>query len=138
MDIVKFPQFHLYILTLHFLKIKKLLIPLKCNTRWAYGTIINRAYYCSYLYCELWLEEIHNFKAKHPWEFKKGEKRIGEHIQVRKALENFGEGNIKTELKKLAKLRKKADYAPYKKITEKNVNDAIQHMEYIFNNLKFV
>ena len=86
MNITSSPQFHLYILTLHFLRIKNLLLPKNCNERCVDATIINRAYYSSYLYCQLWLEKVHGFKVKHPWEFKNGEKRIGEHKQVRNAL----------------------------------------------------
>ncbi|WP_407391593.1 hypothetical protein [Methanobrevibacter sp.] len=137
MDITKHPQFHLYLLTLHFLMIKNQLIPENSNERWTYGTIINRAYYSAYLYCELWLEKIKNFKVKPPWEFKPNEKKIGEHKQVRKALFDFGEEETETELKNLASLRKKADYHPYEEITEDKVTNAIQHMKKIFSHLKF-
>ena len=137
MNITKYSQFHLYLLTLHFLRIKNQLIPENSDERWAYGTIINRAYYSSYLYSELWLEKVHHFKVKHPWEFKKGQKRIGEHTQIRDALETFGKGNVKTRLRDLAKLRKKADYFPDEKISEDDLTNAIKYMNYIFNNLKF-
>ena len=40
---------------------------------------------------------------------------MGEHKQVRDALDNFGETTIKNKLAKLAKLRKDADYKPDKK-----------------------
>ena len=82
------------------------------------------------------LKKTHGFKVKHPWEFKKGEKRIGEHKQVRNALDKYGEKDIENQLKKLAKLRKKADYYPYRKITPKDVNNAIRHMKKIFSHLK--
>lgn len=101
------------------------------------ATIINRAYYSSYLFCELWLEKVHNFKVKHPWEFKKGEKRIGEHKQVRNALHDFDEEDVETSLKKLAKLRRKADYKPYEKISQTDIKSAIKEMNKIFNHLKF-
>lgn len=137
MNITSSPQFHLYLLTLHFLRIKNMLLPKKCNERCVDATIINRAYYSSYLYCQLWLEKVHGFKVKHPWEFKNGEKRIGEHKQVKKALHDFGEEEIETSLRKLAKLRNKANYHPNRKLTSKNLNQAINHMEKIFNKLKF-
>lgn len=136
MIIDNYPQYQLYLLTLHLLGIKESLIPEKCDSRCVDATIINRAYYSSYLYCELWLEKIHNFKVKHPWEFKKGEKHIGEHKQIRNALYDHGEKETEYLLKKLAKLRKKADYYPYKEITPYDINTSIKHMEKIFNCLK--
>lgn len=115
MDIKKTSQFDLYIFTLHILGIESLLIPQNSNKRWVYGTIINRAYYASYLFCELWLDKVHKFKPIHPNSFPKGKKKMGEHKQVRDALDNFGETTIKNKLAKLAKLRKDADYKPDKK-----------------------
>ena len=106
MNITSLPQFHLYLLTLHFLRIKNLLLPKNCNERCVDATIINRAYYSSYLYCQLWLEKVLGFKVKHPWEFKNGEKRIGEHKQVRNALYDFGEEDSKTSLKKIGRIKK--------------------------------
>ena len=41
------------------------------------------------------------------------------------------------ELSKLAKLRRKADYNPFSDITLDEVNEAVHHMEKIFNHLKF-
>ena len=67
----------------------------------------------------------------------KKEKRIGEHKQVRDALYDFGEEDIKKELSDLASLRKKADYEPFYDISSKEVNDAIEHMERIFRQLEF-
>ena len=137
MDITKYPQYHLYLLTLHLLMLKNQLIPENCDEWCVNATIINRAYYSSYLYCELWLEYVNNFKVTKPWEFKEDENQISEHKQVRIALSNFGENNTKVELQNLATLRQKADYDPLVDITPKEVNDAIHHMEKIFNNLKF-
>lgn len=136
MNITDSPQFHLYLLTLHFLRIKNLLLPKNCDKRCVDATIINRAYYSSYLYCLLWLEKVHGFNVKHPWEFENGEKRIGEHKQVRNALHDFGEEEIETSLRKLAKLRNTAYYHPNRKLTSENINQTINHMEKIFNNLK--
>ena len=65
---------------------------------------------------------------------------------VKNALENtnrsemhcmIGEEDGKTSLKKLAELRNKADYHPDTKLTSKDLTQAINHMEKIFNNLKF-
>lgn len=137
MDIEKYPQFQLYLLTLHMLMLKNQLIPRNCDEWCVNASIINRAYYSSYLYCELWLEEVKNFKIKHPWDFKDYEERIGEHKQVREALKDFGEKNMKTELYNLFKLRQKADYNPFIDITSQDLNDAIHHMEKIFDHLKF-
>ena len=49
----------------------------------------------------------------------------------------IGEEDSKTSLKKLAELRNKADYHPDTKLTSKDLTQAINHMEKIFNNLKF-
>lgn len=118
------------------LTLKNQLIPKNCDERCVNASIINRAYYSAYLYCELWLDYVKKFKVKHPWDFKDYEERVGEHKQVREALKNFGEKNMKTELEKLFFLRKKADYEPFVDITPEEVTNAIHHMEKIFNSLK--
>ncbi|MDO5832857.1 MAG: HEPN domain-containing protein [Methanobrevibacter sp.] len=41
------------------------------------------------------------------------------------------------KLSKLSELRKKADYDPYVDLTPNDVSDAVNHMEQIFNRLKF-
>ena len=117
--------------------LKNQLIPKNCDDWCVNASIINRAYYSSYLYCTLWLDYVKNFKIKHPWEFDDTEERIGEHKQIREALKDFGEKNMKTELNDLFKLRKKADYNPFMDITPEEVTNAIHHMEKIFNHLKF-
>lgn len=137
MEINKYHQYHLYLLTLNLLSLKEQLIPKNCDEWCVNSTIINRAYYSSYLYCELWLKEVKNFKPKAPWEFGQKEKRIGEHKQVRDALYKFGEKEIKKELKDLATLRKKADYEPFTDISQSELNDAIKHMKRIFGQLEF-
>lgn len=137
MNLFKYPQFQLYLLTLKLKVMKKQLLPQNCDKRCINATIINRAYYSAYLYCELWLEKMKHFKTKHPWEFKPGEKKIGEHKQIRDALLEFGEETMRDELKELATLRQTADYKPYKKITSQDVNESIEHMKAIFNHLKF-
>lgn len=137
MDIRKYPQYQLYLLTLQMLMLKNQLIPKNCDDWCVNASIINRAYYSSYLYCALWLDYVKNFKIKHPWEFDDTEERIGEHKQIREALKDFGEKNMKTKLNDLFKLRKKADYNPFMDITPEEVTNAIHHMEKIFNHLKF-
>lgn len=107
MNIEKFPQYQLHLLTLRRSMLKDMLVPENCDEWCVNASIINRAYYSSYLYCELWLDYMKKFKIKHPWEFDDNERRIGEHKQVRKALSDFGEKNMKTELEKLFFLRKK-------------------------------
>lgn len=137
MNITKSPQFQIYLLTLHLMNMKDSLLPENCDIRCVDATIINRAYFSAYLYCELWLWIVHHFRIKHPWEFEKGQKRDGEHKQVRTALYDFGEDVMQTELENLAKLRNKADYYPHKKISPEDISNAIDHMETIFNHLKF-
>lgn len=136
MDITKYPQFELYLLTLHLLMLKDRLVPDGCDPRCINSTIINRAYFSSYLYCLLWLEDVKNFKPTSILELDP-EERISEHQQVRSALFDFGEKRTKEELSKLAKLRRKADYDPFVDITLNEVTDAVHHMEKIFNHLKF-
>ena len=137
MNIETYPQFHLYLLTLNIFMLKEDILPENCDERCVNATIINRAYYSSYLFCLLWLKCVKKFKPKAPWEFKKDEHITGEHKQVRNALYDFGEEEIQNELIDLAALRKKADYEPFADISQKEVNDAINHMEEIFKHLKF-
>lgn len=63
--------------------------------------------------------------------------RISEHLQVRNALYNFGEKRMRNELKKLANLRKKADYNPFSDLTPEDVSNALTYMENIFTHLTF-
>ena len=137
MNIKKYPQYHLYLLTLHFLRLKSKLIPNNCDERCINATIINRAYYSSYLLCLLWLEDLKNFRVLKPWDFNDDEKYVSEHKQVRNALYNFNEKKIGSYLTMLFNLRKKADYDPFSEITSDEVKDAVEHMKFIFNDLKF-
>lgn len=137
MNIEKYPQFELYLLTLNMLMLKDQIIPKGCDARCVNSTIINRAYFSSYLFCKLWLDYVKNFRPTPIWAFDNNEKRINEHTQVRNALHNFGKETQSSELSKLAKLRKKADYNPFLDLTPKDVSNAIEHMEKIFNHLKF-
>ena len=107
MDITKYPQFQLYLLTRCMLELKDQLISKGCDEWPVNATIINRAYYSSFLYCELWLEYFKHFKIKCLWEFGMEEEHLGEHKQVREALYNCGEKNMEAELLKLFFLRKK-------------------------------
>ena len=137
MDIAKYPQFQLKLLTLRLLLLKDKLIPDDCDERCINSTIINRAYFSSYLFCELWLDYVKNFRPVPIRDFEDGEEIISEHLQVRNALYNFGERRVQKKLFDLSKLRKKADYDPFTNLTAKDVSNAIEHMETIFNHLKF-
>lgn len=136
MDVTKYPQYELYLLTLNLFTLGSHLIPEGCDERCISSTIINRAYFSSYLYCLLWLEDIKHFKPIPLVNMDVGEK-ISEHKQVRNALGNFGEKRIKDYLSKLSNLRKKADYNPFVDLTPTDVSNAIHHMKKIFNNLQF-
>ena len=136
MNITKYPQFELYLLTLNLLMLKDQLVPDGCDPRCINSTIINRAYFSSYLYCRLWLDEVKKFRPIPVMQWDP-EERISEHRQVRNALSNFGEDRMTDELSKLAKLRKKADYDPFVDLKPEEVTDAVRHMEKIFNHLKF-
>ena len=63
MDITKYPQFELQLLTLNLLNLKAKIIPENCDERCVNATIINRAYISSYLFCELWLDYEKQFKT---------------------------------------------------------------------------
>ena len=137
MDITKYPQYELYLLTLNLENFKNQLVPDNCDERCINSTIINRAYLSSYLYCALWLEYVKNFIPTPIRGFGDDEVKISEHVQVRNALFNFGEKCIEGKLSKLAGLRKTADYNPFRDLTPRDVSDAIGYMESIFSNLKF-
>ena len=115
---------------------KHQLIPEYCDEWCINSTIVNRAYFSSYLFCELWLEDVKHFKPIPVMQLNP-EERISEHEQIRNALYNFGERKMSDELSKLAKLRKKADYNPFMDLTPKEISNAIQHMKTIFDHLKF-
>lgn len=85
MDIAKYPHYQLYLLTLHLLMLKDQLVPDSCENRCIDSTIINRAYFSSYLFCGLWLEDVKKFKPT-PLEMMNIEERISEHLQIRNAL----------------------------------------------------
>ncbi|MDO5832937.1 MAG: hypothetical protein Q4Q14_08850 [Methanobrevibacter sp.] len=136
MNITKYPQYQLYLLTLNLWMFKNQIISANCDERCVDSTIINRAYFSSYLMCELWLDDVKNFRPIPIMDLEASE-RIGEHLQVRNALYNFGEKIISDKLSKLAKLRKKADYDPFCDLTQADVSNAIGYMENIFSHLKF-
>ena len=137
MDIAKYPQYELYLLTLNMVNFKNLLVPDGCDERCINSTIINRAYFSSYLYCTLWLEYVKNFIPIPIKEFGDDEVKVSEHVQVRNALFNLGEKNIEEKLYKLANLRRTADYDPFRDLTTTDVSNAIGYMEIIFDHLKF-
>lgn len=136
MNIESLHQFQLYLFTWNIFILKEQIIPEKCDEWCVNATIINRAYYSSYLFCLLWLECFKEFKPKAPWDFKKNEHIVGEHKQVRNALYEFGKEEIRNELINLSELRKKADYEPFADISPNEVSEAMKHMENIFSQLE--
>ncbi|WP_405268030.1 hypothetical protein [Methanobrevibacter sp.] len=137
MDITKYPQYELYLLTLNLENLKSRIVPDNCDERCINSTIISRAYFSSYLYCALWLEYVKNFIPIPITQFGDDEAKISEHVQVRNALFNFGQQRIEEKLYKLANLRKTADYDPFRDLAPTDVSDAIGYMESIFDHLKF-
>ena len=131
-----YPQYQLYLFTEKLSSDKENLIPMNCDSRCVDSTIINRAYYSSYLYALEWLEDQHNFKLKMSFEFMHNEQVISEHKQVINALKKHDLkcGNRLSEIKKLRNI---SDYKPYEKISSKEVEVSVEYMEYIFNNLRF-
>ena len=59
--------------------LKDQIIPKGCDARCVNSTIINRAYFSSYLFCELWLDYVKNFRPIPLWEFGDDENKINEH-----------------------------------------------------------
>ena len=131
------PQFQLYLLVLKLFNLRYDLIPDNCDIRCVDSTIINRAYYSSYLYTIFWLFEVHQHKLKSKKDFSKKSEFITEHAQARIALKKYGEEYLGNYLKKLAELRNKADYYPYDDLTSSDVDKAIGYMESIFQGLNF-
>lgn len=131
-----YPQYQLYLFTEKLNSKKRSLIPENCDSRCVDSTIINRAYYSSYLYSLEWLEDQHDFKLKRSFEFIANEQVISEHKQVITALKKYDLkcGNRLSEIKKLRNI---SDYKPYEDISAKEVEVSVGYMEYIFNNLKF-
>lgn len=137
MRIEEYPQYRLY-------KFTKLLDINKEKFQRPYtgkravnGTIVNRAYYSSYSYALLWLED-HKFRLKQKWEYEmEGEEYVTEHRQVREGLKNKGKYNASQDLYKLHKLRKKADYKILTPLSEEDTKNAMDYMENIFDELKF-
>ena len=82
-NIKKSPQYDLYRLTKKLFLNKDKLVPKNADNRCIDSTIINRAYYSSYLLAEEWLRDKFNFKVKHPLDFDNGEKVISEHEQIK-------------------------------------------------------
>ncbi|MBE6508250.1 MAG: hypothetical protein E7Z77_02425 [Methanobrevibacter sp.] len=137
MNIEKSPQYELHTFTKLLNQKKEDLVPPNCDNRCVYSTIINRCYYSSYLYSLLWLEDRFKFKLKEPYEFDNKEDFITEHKQVRLALKDKGFAVISSELVKLSSLRKKADYDPFSDISDDELQDAIDGMNFIFRKLTF-
>lgn len=137
MKIKEYPQYKLYKFTKLLNHNKEKFQKPYTGKRAVNGTIINRAYYCSYSYALLWLEE-HRFKPKKKWEYEmEGEDFKTEHRQVRDLLKMFNKENASDDLFELHKLRKKADYKLYNPLTEEDTKNAMKHMENIFDELKF-
>lgn len=122
MNIRELPQFQLYLITLSLFNLRYDLVPENCDLRCVDSTIVNRAYYSSYLFTLLWLLEVHQHRLKSKKDFPKGSVFVTEHAQARIALKNYGEGYIGNYLKKLANLRNKADYHPYKELSSSDVD----------------
>lgn len=135
--IKKSPQYQLYTFTRFINHNKERLVPSNCDNRCLYSTIVNRCYYSSYLYALFWLEDKFQFKIKEPYEFDDDEEYITGHKQVRLALKEKGLNNISSALYDLLELRKIADYEPLREISDDEVSEAMETMEFIFNKLVF-
>jgi uncharacterized protein (UPF0332 family) len=111
------------------------LIPTNCKSRCVRSTIINRSYYSTYLYVKKYLI-INGFEIKKPYYYLRNNKKvITEHQQVLDKLYDKNK-KLSVKLKKLKRLRHKADYHPSKYVTIKDVTDSIDIMNEIFQNLK--
>lgn len=124
----------LYKHTLLLNKKQKELVPKNSTTRCVKSTIINRAYYSTYLYVKKYLiNKGYTIKDVHYYRRKK-ERFKTEHQQV---IDNLSEENkeLSVKLMKLKRLRNKADYHPEVKITKKEVNISLNFMNNILNEL---
>ncbi|WP_409200930.1 hypothetical protein [Methanobrevibacter sp. DSM 116169] len=113
LDIKNYPQYQLSIFTMHLYNNGHILIPKNCETRCIDSTIINRAYYASFLYCKEWLEDTDpNFRIRPKIAFDFDEKYVTEHEQVLFELKckNL---LVYNKLSSLKEYRRVADYEPY-------------------------
>ena len=111
------------------------LIPKNCKARCIRSTIINRAYYSTFLYVKKYLKQK-KLKIQEPKYYIRNHKKvITEHQQVINLLAEENE-DISEELKLLKKMRNKSDYHPEKKLTIEDVNMSINYMNNIIKELK--
>lgn len=103
-----------------------------------YRTIINRAYYASFLLSKYYLEIIKREIIKDPDEFASDEKFIPEHTQVIKLLNNRGTRSLSSKLSELKSLRKDADYEFIITISQEQCSHAIELMEDIVSKLELL
>ena len=115
---------------------KNTLVPKNCDNLCVYSIIINRCYYSSYLYASEQLEDKHDFKPLSKWEY--GDKKfIPEHSQVIDKFRYLKIFEVNNYMRDLMDLRKKADYEPFSPLLDDELDKAIEHMENIFDILKF-
>ena len=137
MKIEEYPQYRLYKFTKLLNINKEKFQKPYTGKRAVNGTIVNRAYYSSYSYALLWLED-HKFRLKQKWEYEiEGEEYVTEHQQVRDALDDLKYHKTSNKLFQLHELRKRADYKMYYPLTNEDVADSIRYMNEIIDELKF-
>ena len=129
------PHFGLFEFTKILNSKKEELTPEGYDTRCVDSTIINRCYYSSYNYAIEWLKERYDFVPMKKHEYDDPKKYKSEHKQVQDALAQYNKVDVRNKLRALFILRKKADYNPYDRLTQKQIKDSINNMEYIFNRL---
>lgn len=111
------------------------LIPKNCGHRCVRSTIINRAYYSTFLFVRKYLTK-NGFQLRNIVEYKKNNEPIlTEHQQIINKLSEINNG-LSKKLKQLKRLRKKADYYPEQKLSLKEVNRSIEIMNLIIKSLK--
>lgn len=64
-----------------------------------------------------------------------GEFFVWEHKQVRNTLKDYDESILSNRLYKLSELRNITNYKPFTDLTDKDLNQAIKLIKYIFNNI---
>ena len=136
-DISTLKEYHIYLL------IKKLLetdyeFTDSFSEEVFFRTIINRAYYVSFLLSKYYLEIIKHEIIKNPRDFDHDEKFITEHTQVIKLLNNKDTRKLSSKLSELKNLRKNADYNFIITISEEECSQAIELMEDIVTKLKLL
>ena len=130
LDIRGLIEYHLYLFTIY-LYVNKSRLYLTSEEAFN-RTMMNRAYFSSYLLSKFYVEVVQLKKIRNPNEFNYSEKIITEHTQVIKFLNNKETRSVSNKLSELKELRKNADYDMITFISDSDCNQAVTLMKDIF------